>query len=181
MEPKRLYRSISDRKFAGVAGGLAEYFVIDPLLIRLAFVVLTLAGGGGFLIYLILWIVTPENPVRFNPAASSTAPGYKSSEPGYQPSGTSYSEPAQGSASYESAAPGTSNQPQEPYMPQTRERNKGSLIGGMVLITLGALFLADELIPNVDFGDLWPVILIVIGIGLLINAIVKRNSGNSQI
>ena len=44
MESKRLYRSLTDRKFAGVAGGLAEYFVMDPLLIRLAFVVLTLSA-----------------------------------------------------------------------------------------------------------------------------------------
>ena len=51
MESKRLYRSQTDRKFAGVAGGLAEYFVMDPLLIRLVFVVLALAGGGGFILF----------------------------------------------------------------------------------------------------------------------------------
>ena len=71
MEPKRLYRSLTDRKIAGVAGGLAEYFDTDPLILRLAFVVLSLAGGGGVLIYFILWIVTPEKPVSYEHFNSS--------------------------------------------------------------------------------------------------------------
>lgn len=44
---------------AGVAAGLAEYFNIDPALTRLGFVLLFLAGGGGFLVYIIMWIVIP--------------------------------------------------------------------------------------------------------------------------
>jgi len=166
MEPKRLYRSITDRKFAGVAGGLAEYFVMDPLLIRLAFVILTLAGGGGFLIYLVFWIVTPENPVRVNP---------------------SMNQPNQDSQKTTTENPGNTTEPLTTETnatptpaPQTKERSKGSLIGGLVLITLGSLFLADELIPQVNFGDLWPVILIVIGVGLLLNAITKRNRNTNQ-
>lgn len=158
MEPKRLYRSQIDRKIAGVAGGLAEYFVMDPLLIRLAFVILMLAGGGGFLIYLVLWIVTPDNPVRFQPGGAQ-------SDQGFQQTNT-------GTADF-TAEP--------PPFPQAGKRNKGSLIGGLVLITLGVLFLADQLIPQVNFGDLWPVILIVIGIGLLINTVTKRNRNTNQI
>jgi phage shock protein PspC (stress-responsive transcriptional regulator) len=174
MEPKRLYRSLTDRKFAGVAGGLAEYFVMDPLLIRLAFVILTIAGGGGFLIYLILWIVTPENPFRVQPQVNQPGPDFQQSNPG----SAGYATDASG---YTTEAPQTdpSVSPSTP-MPQARERNKGSLIGGMVLITLGALFLADELIPQINFGDLWPVILIVIGVGLLINTISKRNAKTNQ-
>lgn len=45
---------------AGVAGGIAEYFQVDPVLVRLAFVVLALAGGGGVLVYLIAWVIVPE-------------------------------------------------------------------------------------------------------------------------
>jgi phage shock protein C len=62
MEGKRLTRSRSDRMLAGVCGGLADYFGIDPVLIRLAFVlfeVLT-AGAGGILLYVILWAIMPE-------------------------------------------------------------------------------------------------------------------------
>lgn len=61
-EPKRLYRSKTNRVIAGVAGGIAEYFAIDPVLIRLIFILLLFAGGMGILIYLLAWILVPENP-----------------------------------------------------------------------------------------------------------------------
>ncbi len=57
---KQLKRSITDRQWAGVAGGLAEYFNVDPTLVRLAFVLFTLLGGPGLLVYIILWLVIPE-------------------------------------------------------------------------------------------------------------------------
>ncbi len=60
---KRLYRSISDRKIAGVCGGLAGYFDIDPTIVRLLAVVFVLAGGSGLLAYIIAWIVVPEERV----------------------------------------------------------------------------------------------------------------------
>ncbi len=50
---------------------------------------------------------------------------------------------------------------------QTPRRERPGLIGGLVLITLGLLFLADNFIPDVRFGDFWPLILIVIGAGML--------------
>lgn len=60
---KRLYRSRQDRMIAGVCGGLAEYFDIDPVIIRIIAVVLLLPGGlPGFLPYIILWVIVPENP-----------------------------------------------------------------------------------------------------------------------
>lgn len=61
---KRLYRSTIDRKIAGVCGGLAEYFNIDPVIVRLIAVLLLLPGGlPGFIPYIIMWIVVPEKPV----------------------------------------------------------------------------------------------------------------------
>lgn len=59
-EQKRLMRSRTDRQWSGVSGGLAAYFGIDSTLVRLAFIVLALAGGPGFLLYIILWAVMPE-------------------------------------------------------------------------------------------------------------------------
>lgn len=60
---KRLYRSRKDRMIAGVCGGLAEYFDIDPVIVRIIAVILLLPGGlPGLLPYIILWIVVPENP-----------------------------------------------------------------------------------------------------------------------
>lgn len=56
----RLTRSRDDRVIGGVAAGIARYLEIDPVILRLAFVVLTLAGGGGLLAYLVAWLVVPD-------------------------------------------------------------------------------------------------------------------------
>ncbi|QHN42647.1 PspC domain-containing protein [Candidatus Mycosynbacter amalyticus] len=65
---KRLYRSAQDRKIAGVCAGIAEYFNIDPTIIRVIAVLLLLPGGlPGFLPYIILWIVVPTAPVTTQP------------------------------------------------------------------------------------------------------------------
>jgi Putative stress-responsive transcriptional regulator len=57
---KRLYRIREGRVVAGVCAGIAAYFGIDPTLVRLAFALFTIFGGAGVLIYLIAWIVIPE-------------------------------------------------------------------------------------------------------------------------
>ncbi|MDE1892958.1 MAG: PspC domain-containing protein [Pseudomonadota bacterium] len=59
-EPRQLRRSRSNRSLAGVCAGIAEYFGWDPTLVRVAWVVLTLLGGSGILLYLIFWVVMPE-------------------------------------------------------------------------------------------------------------------------
>jgi len=58
----RLYRSRRDRMVAGVAGGLGAYFGLDPLIVRVAFIVLAITPGIGWLLYLVLWLVVPEEP-----------------------------------------------------------------------------------------------------------------------
>ncbi len=59
---KRLYRSKKDKMLAGICGGLAEYFDVDPSLVRLATVLLCLYAGTGLLIYIIAAIIIPEDP-----------------------------------------------------------------------------------------------------------------------
>ncbi len=66
--PRRLYRSISDRYIAGVCGGVAEYFNLDPTLVRLVWAVSSFIGGVGIIGYLAGWILIPENPQE-TPAA----------------------------------------------------------------------------------------------------------------
>ncbi len=61
-QTRRLYRSRTNRKLAGVCGGLAEYFNMDATLMRVLFVVLTVFGGSGLLLYLVLWIIVPVAP-----------------------------------------------------------------------------------------------------------------------
>ena len=60
MSETRLTRSHDDRVIAGICGGLAAYLDIDSVFVRLAFVILLFASGIGFPIYVILWIVMPE-------------------------------------------------------------------------------------------------------------------------
>ena len=60
--PKRLYRSGKDRILGGVCGGIAEYLGVDPVIIRILWIIGTLAWGFGILLYIILWIIIPRNP-----------------------------------------------------------------------------------------------------------------------
>ncbi len=59
-QPRVLRRSRTDKVLAGVCGGLGRYLGIDPVLLRIAFVVLGVAGGGGIPLYIIAWIAIPE-------------------------------------------------------------------------------------------------------------------------
>ena len=59
---KRLYRSGKDRILGGVCGGLGEYFNVDSVIIRLLWVLFSLAYGTGILAYFIAWIIIPKNP-----------------------------------------------------------------------------------------------------------------------
>jgi phage shock protein C len=64
---KKLYRSQTDKKIAGVCGGLAEYFDIDATVVRIIFIILLLPGGfPGLIPYLILWVLVPVRP-EINP------------------------------------------------------------------------------------------------------------------
>ena len=64
MQSRQLMRSRTNRMLAGVCGGLGAYLNIDPTIIRLIFVLMTLPGGvPGPLVYVLLWIIMPEEPV----------------------------------------------------------------------------------------------------------------------
>ncbi|MHB1686239.1 MAG: PspC domain-containing protein [Ignavibacteriaceae bacterium] len=141
---KKLYRSRKDKMIGGVAGGLGEYFDIDPTLIRIIFVVALVLGGSGFLAYLILWIVVPEEPYQ-----SST-----SATPNDQTNSSETKE--------------TTAQP-----PHEEHEHRRKNLGGAILIVLGFLFLGQNFLPSFHFGDYWPLILIVIGISLLLKSNTK--------
>ncbi|MCD1147663.1 PspC domain-containing protein [Peptoniphilus sp. KCTC 25270] len=57
---RKLHRSSTDRVIAGVCGGIGEYFDIDPTLVRFAWVLFSLAGGSGLLLYIIAALIMPE-------------------------------------------------------------------------------------------------------------------------
>lgn len=146
-----LFRSRTDRVFGGVAGGIARSLNTDPAIVRLIFALLVIFGGGGLLLYLILWIAIPEEPLAFF---------QENRETGY----------TQGDQNPES--PGTGDIP--PVM--QRRRNDGALIGGLILIAIGLIFLADRLLPRIHLGDFWPVIIIVAGLALIFSSL----SGNKK-
>src|SRR2546425_4122143 len=73
MDGHRLTRSETDKRIAGVCGGLGEYFGIDPILIRVAFVLLAFMGGTGVIAYVVLWIVLPKGQPGVAPAAHPRA------------------------------------------------------------------------------------------------------------
>ncbi len=59
-EPRKLYRSRSQRMIAGVCGGLADYFNIDATLVRVLFLLLAVFGGTGLVIYVVMWVIVPD-------------------------------------------------------------------------------------------------------------------------
>jgi phage shock protein C len=63
-----LRRTRDDRVIGGVCGGLGRYLGIDPVLMRIAFVILAFAGGGGILVYLVAWVLIPVERPGEDPA-----------------------------------------------------------------------------------------------------------------
>ena len=72
MGPKRLMRSAVDKKLGGVCGGMAEYFDMDPTVVRIAWVLLTIFTGLPLIAYFVFWIVMPEAPVRSSSTTGAT-------------------------------------------------------------------------------------------------------------
>ncbi len=90
--PKRMYRSEKEKVIGGVCGGLAQYFSIDPVIFRLAFVLLFFLDGAGILAYIIAWIVIPARPKELEEAEAEpveTSSGEKK-EPASEKTWTRY-------------------------------------------------------------------------------------------
>ncbi len=68
---KKLMRSSRDKKIGGVCAGLAEYFDLDPTIVRVVWLLAVLFAGTGLFVYLVLWIVLPQAPL----SSAVTVPG----------------------------------------------------------------------------------------------------------
>ena len=173
MNGRRLYRSERERMFGGVAGGLADYFDLDPALVRVAWAVLIIASGGLFvLIYIVMWFVVPEAPPGYSSGASWSS---STSQTDASAAGAA---PASESPTGASASTPTGPQPSSiagdwaasrAERRQRRSREGGVLIGA-VLILIGIWYLARDYIPVLRIAELWPVALILIGLVLLAGA-----------
>jgi len=64
---KQLFRSKKNRKIAGICGGLGEFFDVDPIFFRVILLVSALFGGLGLVIYIVLWILMPEEKTEHHP------------------------------------------------------------------------------------------------------------------
>ncbi len=155
---KKLYRSNTDKMIGGVSGGIAEYFEIDPTIVRILFVLAVFFGGGGLIAYIILWIIVPEKPYVF--------PGMQQPN---QENHINSTQSSQSTENKEQSSASNSNTFDYSAFQQKQKSNTGS-VAGIVLIVIGALFLLNNFIPRFNFGDFWPFILIAAGIALLLNS-----------
>lgn len=145
---RRLYRSRFDSVLGGVSGGLGKYFSIDPLIIRILFLVFAFFIGGGVIAYIILWIAMPLEPDYFSGKYGRQAMGDADSRADYD---------ATAEAENQSFSP--INQP--------RSNNKGALIAGTFLIVFGAILIADRFIYQINFRDLWPFLVVLVGVFII--------------
>jgi phage shock protein PspC (stress-responsive transcriptional regulator) len=148
MENKRLFRSQKNSVIGGVCGGLGNYFDTDPIIFRALFVITFFAVGSGILVYIVLWIITPLESVPFFKPADSTAKD----------------EPVKEEFKSENMED------------QKKQKNDGSLWGGIILIVLGGIFLIDRFVQDIDFGDLWPLILVAVGVILISKSFQKSKN-----
>ena len=145
---RRLYRSRTDSILGGVAAGLAEYLNTDPALIRIAWAILVpLTGGAAFLAYIVGWVVIPEVPAGTPADAASVV------DTGVDPELAD------------------ANRAEGPVVTSRPEGdNRAGIWIGLALVLLGVWFLAREYLPAFDWGLIWPVILVGIGVLILVNA-----------
>ncbi|MBI4022886.1 PspC domain-containing protein [Candidatus Berkelbacteria bacterium] len=143
---QRLYRSETDRVIAGVAGGIAEHLNIDATLVRVLFVLLTLWGGGGLVLYLILWILVPSQSYH----------GSKAVEKVVRTNAEELGERAEALGE---------------DLEAMAERAGIKTWWAVILILLGVVFLLGNLgvVSLIVFGKLWPLLLVIVGLIILAN------------
>jgi phage shock protein C len=161
---RRLYRSASDRKIGGVAAGTAAYFDVDVSISRVIWLLLAIFTGGTFVVvYLVMWAIVPEEPwtppVAAEGASAAPAEGADQDAPS-DPSAAAA--PAQATSSWSSTA-------------QVQSGPGPHVIFGVILILIGGWFLAQQFLPWLNFGTLWPIGLVVIGVVILLAAL-RRGS-----
>ncbi len=145
---KQLYRSNKNKVIGGVAGGLAEYFDVDPTIIRVIFGVSILAWGLSILVYIALWIFVPFN--NENEDFRFTNPDL-------------------------SAIDDVENNFAATTMPNQSNRK---ILAGALLIVFGMIILLDQLIPEFNLSYIWPVLLIGFGSYLIYRAYYNSNNGD---
>ncbi len=160
----RLYRSRDERVLFGVAGGVADWLDVDPALVRIVFALLVLTAGFGLLLYIVMAIVIPEEPLL---PVTSPAPGDPNAPAmPMAPAGPTWAEARSARRTARRAA-------------RADRDGRGVVIFGAILVVLGTWFLLDRYIPALDGDFLGPIVLIVIG-GLLLAGALSRGVGSGS-
>lgn len=142
---KKLYRSKKNRVIAGIAGGLGEYFDIDPVLVRVVFLGVTVLGGAGVLVYLLMWLIIPSEGSSGRPLEKDTI-----EENVKEVSGTAMAYA-------------------EEFQKKSKESSGSSGKFGWLLIIFGAFLLVvnQGWLGMIDWGRFWPLVIIGAGVYFL--------------
>lgn len=167
MTSKRIRKSSQDKMLFGVAGGLAEYFNVDPVLVRLVFVLGTFASGVGLMAYIVLAFIMPRQGSSAAHAANVVKENWRSIG----------QETAEAAHKVEDAVRGTPSTSEGVETPETpteqpeESRNHAAL--GLILIILGVILLLINLgvLGWFHWGTFWPVVLIIAGVAIIIGRV----------
>jgi phage shock protein C len=173
VNPRRLYRS-RDRQLAGVAGGMAEYLDIDPTVVRILWIIVGIASGGLVLLaYFILALVIPQAPYVTAPGApagwaAAGSPMGWAAAPG---ASTGWTTPPAAPAWDPVPAVSDAGAPAAP--PRARSQGIGAAaIFGIVMIVIGAIALADAVLPGWVAGAiLGPAVILTLGAALVASSL----------
>ena len=164
---EKLYRSTKDKVVGGVAAGLGNYLNIDPVIVRIIFVLLTIFNGVGLLVYIIMWIIIPadkdDRPIlNFNKKNDNND-----------------SVNIDGQNNTEKTENTNINYQAKDHTIVIKEEEKsekvstGRIIFGGLLVFFGLAFFVERFFDWFDFHDLIPLVFIIIGLLLLWNSIRK--------
>ncbi|TAN31571.1 PspC domain-containing protein [bacterium] len=168
---QRFYRG-SDRMLGGVCSGLAEGFHVDPLWVRLAFVLLAFLQGIGVVVYLALWLVMPERQVTGGSSLDSMSADLRRAWADVRGL-FARPRPAPPPPPASPEAPATQAVPETPPAATTVVTASASVLLGLILVGFGLVFLANN-IGLVNWSVLWPAGLIALGILLLVRALARK-------
>jgi phage shock protein C len=176
---RRLVRSSRDRLWAGVAGGVAEYFDLDPSLVRLLFVLAAIVTwGAAVALYIVAWIILPRDDgvPDANPwhdwSSEFHSETQRLAEEARRVAEDVRGHPTPPASEVPSTAPGAEPDPwwrSERYV-ERHHHGHHPRTAGMVLVTVGVVFLAANagLFSWIQWQTIWPVFLI--GLGLMLFA-----------
>jgi phage shock protein C len=184
---ERLYRSRTDRLLFGVAGGMADWLDVDPSAVRLVWVLLTIVGGAGLILYIVAAIIIPEEPFEMVPPGTPMAGEAAGATPtaGVDPTAEGVPGGAPGTTPGQAAAapPTTAWMTQAQYRQARRaaRRTQGNgnapIILGLVLVLVGGWFLVRNYLPGLDERLFLPGLLIILGAVLIVGAVRRPGSG----